>query len=43
MGRNKVPSEKDDWKTFAKNSVTIALHVLYTKKNKYIFSLCFKQ
>ena len=28
-------SEKDDWKKFEKNTVTIALNVLYTKK-KYI-------
>ena len=26
-----VPSEKDDWKKFAKNNVTIALNVLYAK------------
>ena len=39
----KFPSEKDDWKKFAKNNVTIALHVLYTKKKKYIFCLCLKQ
>ena len=28
------PSEKDDWKKFEKNNVTIALNVLYTKKEK---------
>ena len=28
------PSEKDDWKTYEKNNVTIALNVLYTKKEK---------
>ena len=26
------PSEKDDWKRFEKNNVTIALNVLYFKK-----------
>ena len=30
------PSEKYDWKIFKKNNVTIALNVLYTKKEKYI-------
>ena len=30
------PSEKDDWKKFEKNNVTIALNVLYVKKEKYI-------
>ena len=34
------PSEKDYWKTFEKNNVTIALNVLYATKEKYI--LCFK-
>ena len=28
------PSEKDDWKKIEKNNVTIALNVLYTKKEK---------
>ena len=28
------PSEKDDWKTFEKNNVTIVLNVLHTKKEK---------
>ena len=28
------PSEKDDWKIFEKNNVTIALNVLYAKKEK---------
>ena len=28
------PSEKDDWKKFEKNNVTIALNVLYVKKEK---------
>ena len=37
------PSEKDDWKKFEKNNVTIAFNVLYAKKEKiYVFSLCFK-
>ena len=34
MGRSKFPSEKDDWKKFEKNNVTIALNVLYAKKEK---------
>ena len=29
-------SEKYDWKIFKKNNVTIAINVLYTKKEKYI-------
>ena len=36
------PSEKDDWKKFEKNNVTIALNVLYAKKEKNISCLCFK-
>ena len=28
------PSEKDDWKEVDKNNVTIALNVLYAKKEK---------
>ena len=28
------PSEKDDWKTFEKNNVTIYLNVLYAIKEK---------
>ena len=28
------PSEKDDWKNFEKDNVTIALNVLYAKKEK---------
>ena len=28
------PSEKDDWKKFEKNNVTIALNVLYAKEEK---------
>ena len=30
------PSEKDDWKTFEKNRVTIYLNVLYAIKKIYI-------
>ena len=37
-----VPSEKDDWKKFEENNVTIALNDLYTKKEKNIFCLHFK-
>ena len=29
-----VSSEKDDWKKFKKNNVTITLNVLYAKKEK---------
>ena len=37
------PSEKDDWKKFEKNTVTIALNVLYSKKEKmYPAHACFK-
>ena len=32
-GRN-YPSEKIDWKKFRKNNITIALNVLYAKKEK---------
>ena len=39
------PSEKGDWKKFEKNNVTIALNVLYVKKEKicpaYVLK-CFK-
>ena len=28
------PSEKDDWKNFEKNNVTMALNVFYAKKEK---------
>ena len=31
-GRNKFPSEKDDWKKLEKNNVLIGLNVLYAKK-----------
>ena len=30
------PSEKDDWKKCEKNIVTVALNVLYAKREKYI-------
>ena len=36
------PSEKDDCKKFEKNNRTIALNVLYTKKEKNISCLCVK-
>ena len=36
------PSEKNDWNKSEKNNVTIALNVLYTKKEKNISCLCFK-
>ena len=29
------PSEKDDWKKFEKNNITITLNVLYAKKKLY--------
>ena len=29
-----LPSEKDDWKKFEENNVTIALNVLYAKNGK---------
>ena len=32
--RINFPSEKDDWKTFEKNNVTIKFNVLYAKKEK---------
>ena len=41
MKKYNYPSEKDDWKTFDKNDVTIALNFLYAKKEK-IYSACFK-
>ena len=41
MGRN--PLERDDWEKFEKNNVTIALNVLYSKKQKSMFCLCFKK
>ena len=39
MGRNNLPSEKDDWEKCEKNNVTIALHILYVKKEKCILFL----
>ena len=36
------PSEKDEWKKFGKNNVTMALNVLYAKKEKNISFLCLK-
>ena len=41
LGRN-YPSEKNDWKKIEKNDLTIALNVLYTRKEKTISCLCFK-
>ena len=35
------PSEKDDWKKFGKNNVTVALNVSYAKKENISY-LCFK-
>ena len=34
MGKKRFPSEKNDWKEFVKNNVTIAFNVLYAKKEK---------
>ena len=34
--RVNYPSEKDGWKIFQKNNLTIALNVFYTKKEKNI-------
>ena len=36
------PSEKDDQKKFEKNNVTIALNVLYAKKEKKYILLMFQ-
>ena len=36
------PSEKDDWKKFEKNNITITLNVLYCMLKKIIFCLYFK-
>ena len=36
------PSEKDDWKKFEKNNVTVTLNVFYAKKEKNRSCLCFK-
>ena len=32
------PSEKDDWKKIEKNNVTIAVNVLYVKKENLYFA-----
>ena len=32
--KKKIPLEKDDWKKFEKNNVTVALNVLYAKKEE---------
>ena len=37
------PSGKDDWKIFEKDNVTIALNILYVKKEKKISCLCIKK
>ena len=37
-----LPSKKDDWEKFEKNNVTIALRVLYVKKEK-IYPCCSKK
>ena len=34
MGRNNCPSEKDGWRKFQKNNLTIALNVLHAEKEK---------
>ena len=36
------PSERDDWKKFEKNNVTIALNVLYAQKKKNCTLLMFQ-
>ena len=36
------PLEKDDWKKIEKNIITIALSVLYAKKEKNMSCLCLK-
>ena len=38
----KFSSQKDDWKKFEKNNVTIALNVLYVNKEKKLSCLHFK-
>ena len=37
------PPEKDDWKKFEKNNATIALNVLYAKKEKIYLTYVSKQ
>ena len=39
--RINFPSQKDDWKKIEKNNLTMALNVLYVKKEK-ISCLCYK-
>ena len=36
------PSDKDDWKNYEKHNLTIALNVLYTKKEKCHILLMFQ-
>ena len=36
MGRNNLPSEKDDLEKFEKNNVTIALHIFLCEKRKNV-------
>ena len=36
------PSERGLWEKTEKNNIAIALHVLYAKKGKIIFCLCFR-
>ena len=43
MGTNKLSSEKDDWKTFEKNNLMIALNVLYAKSEKIYPAYFLKQ
>ena len=38
-----LSSEKDDWKKYEKNNVTIALNVLYAKKEKIYSAYVSKQ
>ena len=42
MGRNNLPSEKNDWEKFEKNNVAIPLHILYVKKEKIYPSYVWK-
>ena len=41
LERINFPSEKEDWKKFGKNNVTVALNVSYAKKENISY-LCFK-
>ena len=36
------PSEKNDWKTFEKNNLTIVLNILYAKKEKVYLAYVLK-